>query len=300
MADMESVCARPALLTRAAWRADLPVPFTRARVSKMIRLGALEGLTLRKVPGIEDEYYTRAEALLSRSCDVYDEVECLRGQGYHVLLPQDTLWPHRLYALGSQMPQFLFARGNLSLLSKPCVSVAGSRKVDQNTISIAYNLGKEIAHQRVILICGGAHGTDDAVQHGCLEAGGSLILVPTAPCDTLLRQKYLWDALGQGRLLILCDTWPSERFSAHRALARNHTIYALGEAAVVVASRNGTGGSWHGAVDCLRSKHTPVFVVCEEGIDFDGNRALLSLGAQELNGLGTVLQPVCPERGMDE
>ena len=299
MADMESICAWLSLLTHAAWREGLPAPFSRASVSKMIRLGALEGLTLRKVPGIQEEHYLRAEALLSRSSEIYAQVEQCQSQGYSVLLPQDDLWPAKLCVLGAYMPQFLFVRGNLSLFSMRCVSAAGSRKVDGNTEKIACKLGREIAQKGHVLVCGGAHGVDTALQSACLDAGGNLILVPARPCDDLLRQEYLRSALQEGRLLLAGDTWPQERFSAHKALKRNHTIYALGDAAIAVASRKGLGGTWRGATDCLRGGYTPVFVVCEDGCDFDGNRAMLSLGARELSLSISVAQQMFSEGGMD-
>ena len=300
MADMESICARLSLLTRAAWKDNLPTTFTRASVSKMIRLGALEGLALRKVPNIKDEYYTRAEALLVRSHEIFYAVEHYRAQGYRVLLPEDDEWPVNLHALGMQMPQFLFASGNLSLLNRRCVSVSGSRDIKENTMSIACEIGEAIARQGLTLVCGGARGVDTAVQRACIEAGGTLILIPSYPCKKYLCQEYLCSALREGRLLLLCDTWPAEGFSTRRALARNHIIYALGDAAIAVASRNGKGGTWHGACDCLLGGYTPVFAVNEPGLDSEGNQALIALGAKAFERSGDISLQLFAEGGMDE
>ena len=266
----------------------------------MIRSGALEGLTLRKVPEIQEGDYLRAQALLARSREIYDTVERYREEGYRVILPEDEEWPVRLSALGAQMPQFLFARGDLSVLKACCVSVAGSRIIRENTLDAALRLGKEIAKQGYSLVCGGARGVDTAVQRACLEAGGNLILVPAYPCDQLLRQEYLRNALNKGKVLLLCDTWPCEAFSAGKALARNNTIYALGNAAVSVASRKGKGGTWRGAVDCLRGGYTPLFVLNEHDAASEGNRALLSLGAKELDLSCSISQQMFPEGGVDK
>lgn len=283
MADMESICARLCLLTRAAWREDLPSPLTRPTVRKMIRLGALEGLTLREVPDVKEEYYLRAKALLARSAQVSEDVERCKGHGYDVILPTDDDWPVNLCALNQHMPQFLFLRGNRELFSRRAVAVAGSREIDENTVAIARQIGAQIAEMGCVLVCGGAWGVDTAVQSACLEAGGSLILVPAYPCRNLLRQDYLKQAIESGRLLLACDAWPEERFSGNKALTRNHAIYALGDAAIAVAARNGIGGTWSGASFCLRSGCTPVFAVCESGIDFDGCRALAEVGAKKLD-----------------
>ena len=283
MADMESICARLCLLTQAAWREDLPSPLMRANVQRMIRLGALSGLTLRDVDGIKEEYYVRAKALLSRSAQVYEFVRRCEAQGYSVLLPEDDAWPVNLCALGVHMPLFLFVRGDVSLLFKRSVAVAGSREIEEGTVAVSRRIGTCIAQEGYTLVCGGAWGVDTAVQSACLGSSGSMILVPAYPCQELLRQQYLSDALEQGKLLIVCDAWPQERFSAKKALTRNHTIYALGDAAIAVAARNGLGGTWKGASACLRGGYTPLFALDEPGADYDGTRELINLGAKRLD-----------------
>lgn len=297
MADMESICARLCLLTCASWRDELPLPLTRANVHRLLRMGALSGLTLREVPGIHKNDYIRAEALLSRSAQVYEEVRCLSEQGYKVILPEDDDWPVNLHALGTQMPQFLFLRGNRELLSRRSVAVAGSREIDENTVRIARNIGREIASMDCTLVSGGAWGVDTAAQSACLEAGGSLILVPAYTCEELLRQDYLKSALESGRLLIVCDAWPQERFSGPKALTRNQSIYALGDAAIAVASRKKIGGTWSGATFCLKKECTPVFAVNAPGSDFDGNRALIDLGATALDASRSIWDQLFGEEG---
>lgn len=291
MADMESICARLCLLTRAAWRDDLPAPLMRANVRRMIRMGALSGLTLREVPGVKDIYYERARALLSRSAQVYDELARCHTQGYNVILPEDDDWPVNLCALGMHMPQFLFLRGSRELISRRAVAVAGSRNIDEHTNVLAQDIGRELATRGYTLVCGGARGVDTAVQKACLQSGGSLILVPAYPAEQLLAQEYLAQALDAGHLLIACDTWPHESFSAQKALTRNHTIYALGNVAIAVASRKRVGGTWRGSVDCIRGKYTPLFAVDQPGKDFDGNRALFALGAKPLD----MMAPIGPQ-----
>ena len=130
------------------------------------------------------------------------------------------------------------------------------------------------------MVCGSAWGVDTAAQRAFLGHQGALILVPAFPAGELLRQAYLRDAMARGNLLLVCDTWPDEPFSAPKALGRNHTIYALGHAALVVASRRERGGSWHGAADCLRGGYSPVYVWNGKNEDTAGNRGLIGLGAK--------------------
>lgn len=280
---MEAICARLCLLTRAAWREGLPAPLTRPMVRRMLRLGALSDLTLRRMPEVREDHYVRAEALLTRATEIYHTVEAVRAQGYDVLLPEDEAWPVNLHALGPNMPLFLFVCGHRALLERRAVAVAGSREIGERAAQLAGACGEALARENLAMVCGGAWGVDTAAQRAFLRQEGGLILVPAFPAKEFLRQAYLREAMAKGRLLLVCDTWPEEPFSPLKALSRNHTIYALGDAAVVVAARAGKGGTWSGASACLRGGYTPVFALSEADEDFAGNRLLLARGARPLD-----------------
>lgn len=279
----EELCARLCLLTRACWSDALPAPLTRAEFGRMAASGALQGLVLRAVPGVELALLRRAQALLTRVRSVCELAGRYEQRGYRALLPGQAAWPQALFSLGMQAPPFLFARGELSILNGARYAVAGSRQIRQETRRAARQLGRRIAGEGAVLVTGGAHGVDREAQAGALEAGGRVVLVPAQPDADVLRQADTAQALAAGRLLLLYDSLPDDPFSAQRALSRNHTIYALGAAAIVVAAREGVGGSWRGAADCLRGGWSPV-LVCDDraNADMAGCRALLALGARAL------------------
>lgn len=267
------------LTTCAAWEPGLPAPLTRPAVRRMLESGALRGLVLRRVPQAQEDLLERAALLLSRAGRVCELVERYAARGYAAMTPEDRLWPGALRTLGRQMPLFLFAKGRLPLLGGPCVSVAGSRQIGCQTRETAKWIGRELALGGFVLVTGGARGVDSAALQGALGAGGSAILVPAMPAERMLESPLARRAMEEGRLLLLCDTLPDEPFSAGKALARNHTLYALGEAALVVAARENRGGSWRGATDCLRGGWSPVYAVQADGPEGAGNRALMRLGA---------------------
>ena len=283
MANSEEICARLCLLTRAGWEENLPNPLSRRMVRRLSACGALCSLVLRDVPGVEPELLERARVLMGRAKKVYACMQAYEQQGYSILLPSDEAWPQRLFALGGEMPQFLFVKGNSCLLDAPALALAGSRSILPETMRIAYTCGRQMADEGFTMVCGGAQGVDNEAQKGLLEAGGSLILVPAMPVHQQLRNETVADALQQEKLLIVCDTLPDEPFSAQKALSRNHTIYALGEAAIVVAARIGEGGSWQGAMDCLRGSWTDVYAVDKENPDMAGCRGLIAQGAKKLD-----------------
>ena len=276
----ETACALLCLLTRAALPEDGPQPLTRPQVSRMLAAGAITGLVLRDVPGVKQETLVRARALLSRVRAVYDCLRVYEESGYRLMTPEHPAWPRALYGLGEQMPLFLFAWGNDALLNGPRLSVAGSRRILPETRRAAELTGRQIALEGYVLVSGGASGVDSAAQRAALMAGGGAILVPALPAARLLQDAVVRAAVTEERVLILCDALPDEPFSAPKALGRNHTIYALGHAALVVASRRERGGSWNGAADCLRGGYSPVYVWNGKNEDTAGNRGLIGLGAK--------------------
>lgn len=279
----EEGCARLCLLTRAAWQDGLPAPLSRPAVRRLLASGALRSLVLRDASDADERLCEQARLLLARSEAVAKLLEAYKAQGYRLLLPGEAAWPARLAALGAQAPLFLFVRGNAGLLARRAIAVAGSREIAPDTRALAQRTGRMLAQEGFALVTGGARGVDQAAQRALLEAGGRLILVPAVTGAEAVRGAQEKKALESGRLLIACDTLPDEPFSAQKALGRNHTIYALGEAALVLAARRGTGGSWRGATDCLRGGYAPVYAPDGDGADFAGNRALYPLGARPID-----------------
>lgn len=278
--NFERGCALLSLLT---WIPGLPEPLTRPSVWKLIKSGALHGLVLRHVPGVDDSLLERASARLTQTRVVAILIEEYSKQGYSLLLPGDPLWPDALQKMGDQQPLFLFAKGNLELLKKRRIAIAGSRDIQSETYAAARLAGQRLAEENFVLVTGGARGVDRSAQRACFYANGDVILVPAMTvCDILCNPAEM-TAFKRGHLLFLCDTLPDEPFSNAKALRRNHTIYSLGEAAIVVAARCGIGGSWNGAVSCLRGGFSPVYVPLNEGADFVGNKALLSKGAKPID-----------------
>lgn len=249
---------------------------------RLLSSGTLDGLALRDRGQIEKALIDRCKQLLSRTSAVYACLERYIERGFEVILPQDIRWPQRLFALGERMPQFLFMLGDASLLDRHTVAVAGSREIPPDTARAAYGLGARIAQEGFALVSGCARGVDASAERGALDAGGSALLVPAVPWNRCLTDRRKAQ-MEEGRLLMLFDALPDDPFSAPRAIARNHTIYALGEAAVAVAARSGVGGTWRGACDCLSSGCTPVFVPAQDACAGAGAKELLKRGAKEID-----------------
>lgn len=282
----ETACAMLCLLTRAAASKEDELPLTRPQVRRMIEIGALTGLVLRDVEGMDPALMARARSLLGRVRAVYDCIRVYEASGYRLMTPEHPAWPRALERMGAHMPLFLFAWGNEALLDAPRVAVAGSRRILPETKRAAEQTGRQLAQEGYVVVTGGAVGADSAAQRAAWQAGGGVILVPALAASRMMGDARARAAVTEERVLILCDALPDEPFSAAKALSRNHTIYALGQAALVIASRRERGGSWHGATDCMRGGYAPVFVWDGRNEDTEGNRALEELGARTFSLYG--------------
>lgn len=151
--------------------------------------------------------------------------------------------------LGLESPGCIWAKGDLSLLDRPCVSLVGSREIRQENKEFARQVGIEAARQGYALVSGNARGADSVAQRACLEAGGSVICVVA---DELASKPLL------ERVLFLSEDDFDQPFSAQRALSRNRCIHALGAVTLVAQAELRSGGSWDGSARNLRYGWSPL------------------------------------------
>lgn len=151
--------------------------------------------------------------------------------------------------LGLESPGCLWAKGDLSLLGKPAVSLVGSRDLHEPNRAFAEAVGTQAALQGIVLVSGNARGADRTAQDACLAAGGEVISIVA---DRLSRHA------ARDRVLYLSEEEYDEDFSSLRALSRNRCIHAMGHMTFVAQCQNGKGGTWDGTVKNLRHGWSPV------------------------------------------
>ena len=173
--------------------------------------------------------------------------------------------------LALDCPGCLWAKGDLSLLETPMISLVGSRDLHPENRVFAEEVGRQAAKQGYTLVSGNARGADKTAQQACLANGGSVICVVA---DSLNMHSC------KERVLYLSEDGYDVAFSAQRALSRNRIIHALGAITLVAQATLHTGGSWNGTVRNLQGQWSKVF--CFD----DGSRAayeLQQLGALPVN-----------------
>jgi DNA processing protein len=145
-----------------------------------------------------------------------------------------------------QPPKVLFVAGkNLSdLLSRPCVTVVGSRKVSAYGKAVTTQLAAELARAGVVVVSGLAIGVDAIAHRAALEAGGLTIAVLPGSLDDIYPSSHYQLAmciLDQGGALVT-EYPPGTTTYPGNFIARNRIASGLSHAVLITeaAEKSGT------------------------------------------------------------
>jgi predicted Rossmann fold nucleotide-binding protein DprA/Smf involved in DNA uptake len=247
--------------------------------------GALVGLSAGELGGglaLEAHTAERVAALLERGGTLAFELERLESRGIWVVARSDERYPEQLKRrLGFRAPALLFGAGRRVAMSERGVAVVGSRDASVEALAFAEELGRSVAGDGATVVSGGARGVDRAAMSGALDVGGSAVGVVADSLVRLTQQRETREALADERLTLLTPYAPEARFTVGQAMGRNKLIYCLADAAVVVATSAGSGGTWDGAVENLKAGWVPLWVADTPAVP-TGNRELLARGGQPL------------------
>lgn len=95
-----------------------------------------------------------------------------------VVHKQGHLYPKRLKDL-SGSPEFLFVRGDITLLDEPTVSVVGTRNPSPEGRREAWDLACRLTERHVVVVSGLAFGIDEAAHEGALSVGRTVAVIGT-------------------------------------------------------------------------------------------------------------------------
>jgi len=224
----------------------------------------------------------RLRRLLGRGFLLGQMVERWQTRGINVVSRADAAYPRRLKArLREDAPPVLYGCGEFGLVDRGGLAVVGSRTADGAAIDYATAIGGLAAQAGRAVISGGARGIDEAAMLGAIEAGGTVIGVLADGLEQGSLVRAWRNGLRDGRMLLVSPYDPAARFDVGHATRRNRLIYALADAALVVAAEVGKGGSWAGAIEQIeRLRLVPVYAR-SAGARSAGLDALRGKGARD-------------------
>lgn len=219
--------------------------------------------------------------LLGRGFLLSQAVGSWRQRGIRVVSHMDEAYPQRFKdRLEDKAPSILYGCGDHTLLDGGGLAVVGSRKVDEEILEYARNIGGLAASAGRTIVSGGARGVDQAAMNGALEAGGKSIGILANNLKRAVTNRTHRNAILNEQLVLISPYDPSSRFMVWQAMGRNKLIYALTDAALVVNAEKGKGGTWEGAKEQLQKLRLASVYVRSTGTPSEGLEALKQMGAK--------------------
>lgn len=145
-----------------------------------------------------------------------------------------------------QPPKVLYGKGGVlsDLLSRPCIAIAGSRKVTAYGKAVTTKLAGELARAGVVIVSGLAIGVDALAHRAAIEAGGLTIAVLPGSLDRVYpgsHQQLAQLIIERGGALV--TEYPSgSRTYPGNFIARNRIASGLSKAVLITeaAEKSGT------------------------------------------------------------
>jgi len=140
-------------------------------------------------------------------------------------------------------PNTLYAKGDLSLLNRPKVSIVGTRRPSPYTRQMTYILAKALSSRGLSIVSGGAMGVD-AISHQGAGVDNTIAVMATSLDIRYPRvnSKLIKDIESSG--LTLSQFPPTFRATPWSFILRNEIVVALGDF-LIVTEADLNSGSMH-------------------------------------------------------
>jgi len=139
-------------------------------------------------------------------------------------------------------PLFLYYIGDLSLLTRPCVAVVGSRAASRYGVGMAESLAASLSMSGICVVSGFAQGIDRAAHLGALRGVGGTIAVLGTGLDLVYPASNadLWKQICASNLIV-SEFPPGTRPEGMNFPHRNRIVSGLSLGVLVVEGALGSG-----------------------------------------------------------
>lgn len=177
-------------------------------------------------------------ATAEKSFDIMQAKEikgvCFGEAGYPVLL-----------SLINDAPYAIFFRGSLECLSKPCVSVVGTRRICTDTAQATLDFSRNACLCGQTVVSGLANGIDSFAHKGALSSEVGCCTAAVLPCgiETVVPygNRHLAAKIISDGGAVLSEYIPGTPAEVYRFVQRNRLVAALSSATVVIQAPPASG-----------------------------------------------------------
>ncbi len=145
--------------------------FEKLLILRTPRVGPVRFAALIEKYGSASGAVTAMNITQSQRDTVMREMERAARMGVHYICDTDARYPCGLRGIKNH-PPVICVRGNLDTLSRPVVSIVGTRHATAAGMGFIADMASEFAMRGVVVASGMAMGSDSAAHHGALRATG--------------------------------------------------------------------------------------------------------------------------------
>lgn len=175
-------------------------------------------------------------------------------------------------------PDMLYAKGDLGLLSRPKVSIVGTRRPSAYTRQYTYDLAKALSRRGVCIVSGAAMGVDAIAHQGAGAENTIAVMANSLDIRYPSVNRRLIEEIEKSGLT-LSQFDPNFKATAWSFVLRNEIVVALGEF-LIVTEADADSGSIR-SVEYALKMEKKIFVLPHHIGESEGTNQLLKEGLAE-------------------
>lgn len=250
---------------------------------------------IEDIPFLKDE---DKAALLNKNIAKANETLFLcRSNSIDIITIDDDRYPKQFLNIYSP-PCIIFTFGNYNLaMSKPKVTVVGTRKCTSYGEKITAKLSGALAMAGCTIVTGIAKGIDKIAIKNAVNADGSVIsILPNGILTSNLMQLHSFEGLTY-KGIILSEHLPGRQSTSFAYQERNRLLAGLSECCVVTQAPEKSGALMTANYALEQGKDVYVFPANVDIEASSGTNTLFKDGAIPITGYKDVLEPLMSKYG---
>ena len=229
--------------------------------------------------GQKESKFTK-EDLLKAKNDAEELSDYILNSDIQVITVFDKEYPKKLDVMGNKRPLILYIKGNVEVLTKPNISVIGTRKPSQLSQEFEANLVKNIVKTTGrVIVSGLALGCDKIAHQTTVDENKVTIAILPSGVDNIkpAKHKKLAERIIKTGGCLISEYEPDKGVFKSTYVERDHIVAAFSDATFVVECgvKSGTMHTVNYANDYKKQIYTYLPDVRPED-SYDGNDFILS------------------------
>lgn len=210
---------------------------------------------------------------IQNASDLFDYVN--NDEEIHVITVFDDIYPEKLMVMENKRPLILYVKGNVDALTKPNISVIGTRKPSEISQNFEKELVENIAKTDRVVVSGLALGCDKIAHQTTVDEGKITIAVLPSGVNVIkpASNKKLAEDILKNNGCLVSEYDPDTKVFRGNYVERDAIVAAFCDATFVVECgiKSGTMHTVNAAIDYDRQ----IYCYSPDKTSFEGNEYIL-------------------------